>query len=81
MSKKTPEVGDIWKSEDWDEVIVLALPMSWDEYTPSVQRIQSYSCLNYSGMTLDLDMTDFEKSIYLGKSKANISDLFEVKDD
>ena len=79
MSAEKPEVGDVWEGEDWGLVVVLALPLSWDEYTPSCQCIQTYSCVDENGYTRDLDITDFSKMVYVGPSKANINQLFKVK--
>lgn len=75
-AEKKPEVGDVWefagKPMHIKEVIE-------DEiYYVEEDCDYSMSCIVTSYDTLE---NFLDRSTYLGKSKANITDLFEVKDD
>lgn len=73
MSKDTPEVGDVWvfKSLDIKVRIIYA-----DEQT--IEYIYYSPCIDF----IKKNSTDFKDFIklykYLGKSKANINDLFKT---
>ena len=78
MSKDIPEVGDVWqfKNNEYSRVIVTYYSDEFEvlliaiRYAGILQKIKKYHkrwfVNNYN---------------YLGKSKANINDLFEVQDD
>lgn len=73
MSKENPEVGDVWENE---------VDLKFHIFG----KIGSYfSALIFNKRRNSINITcqrfDFCQYKYLGKSKANITDLFEVKDD
>lgn len=74
---KTPEVGEVWKSKYGEQAHII--------YSGSiVVFVQKYWITNYEYQykvdRLDLDKF-LKKNTYFGKSKGQIDDLFEVKDD
>lgn len=68
MSKETPEIGDVWKLANDIYYIVLY----YNKY--SVIALRSDELSVYRLLPCQLGE-------YIGKSKAKLSDLFEVKDD
>lgn len=68
MSKETPEIGDVWKLANDIYYIVLC----YNKY--SVIALRSDELSVYRLLPCQLGE-------YIGKSKAKLSDLFEVKDD
>lgn len=66
---KTPEVGDIFfNKKSRRKIIILYIK-------------KHCQCLVENGCLIMRYKSEFDKMVYLGKSKTNISDLFEVKDD
>lgn len=85
MSKEKPEVGDVWKHKKYGNILYITAATEHyidfisydrrDEFTP-------YFSNTFSKLRNDERFKKFtEVNEYLGKSKANINDLFEVKDD
>lgn len=73
MSKDTPEVGDIWKYKDGIKVCLIMV----DEET-----VKSFAILGGSVLGGTFQKDEFIKNhTYLGKSKANINDLFTTENE
>ena len=75
MSKDKPEVGDVF----YDKKYQVKLYVVGKSFTP-----ETYDALETDGINVDKVICcvfDEEQYTYLGKSKANINDLFEVQDD
>ena len=77
MSKDKPEVGDVWEDrQGWKALIV--------ERRFSLIRAISENfiirIIDYRGIGIP-NAENIGDFTYLGKSKANIDDLFEVRDD
>ena len=80
MSKDKPEIGDIWiYDEDNKKYLIVEQDRKEDVFFGWVDGIL--------GLSEDFKKTWFKKdrfpqvATYLGKSKANINELFEVKDE
>lgn len=76
MSKEKPEVGDVW--------IFAGKPMHVKEVEEDgIYYLEEENTLSISAIETNYDTLDdfLDRSTYLGKSKANLNDLFEVKDD
>lgn len=75
MSKdKMPEVGDVWKEKDLKVKYIFL----------DVMEHGSYVFIEYSKKTHDvgfIEKEDYCDLIYLGKSKANIDDLFKTENE
>ena len=68
MSKEKPEVGDIFlNKQSGRKTLVLCIK-------------KHYQCLVEGGGLVVRYKSEFEKMTYLGKSKASIKELFDVKD-
>lgn len=67
MSKEIPEIGDVWKLAH----NIYYLVLGYKEY--SVVALRSDELITYKLLPCQLGE-------YVGKSKAKIEDLFEVKD-
>ena len=81
MSKHiTPEVGDVWYNEVDDEKIrvLKLLEESNGEKCVRVLIKETYGVFIETFALDNLQLKDF---IYLGKSKANIEQLFEVENE
>ena len=77
MSKEKPEVGDVWKDPYGEEAHIL-----WVGYVGVYVR--KYWITNYEyHYSIDrLDLNKFlKKYTYVGKSKVNIGELFDVAED
>lgn len=74
MSKDiTPEVGDIWKYKDGIKVHIIMV----DEET-----VEAFAILGGSAWSGTFSKDEFQKQhTYLGKSKANINDLFKTENE
>lgn len=73
MSKDTPEVGDIWKYKDGVKVCLIMV----DEET-----VESFAIIGGSVWGGTFQKDEFVKNhTYLGKSKANIDDLFKTENE
>ena len=73
MSKDTPEVGDVWKYKDGIKVHIIMV----DEET-----VESFTILGGSSWSGTFQKDEFLKNHnYLGKSKANINDLFKTENE
>ena len=71
MSKEKPEAGDIWISNKGDDTKIFI--------TSTMGRI---SCFSEYGVISYKFMSDFTTNYkYLGKSKVNIDDLFNVAEE
>lgn len=68
MNKEIPEIGDVWKLAH----NIYYLVLGYKEY--SVVALRSDELSIYRLLPCQLGE-------YVGKSKVNINDLFEVKDD
>lgn len=77
MSAEKPEVGDVWepKNNEYSRVVVTYYNNEFDvlliaiRYSGILQKIKKYHKKYF-----------IKNYIYLGKSKVNINDLFEVKE-
>jgi len=89
MSKDTPEVGDVWVHKkgcypihitDVGSNFIEFIGYTVDEYTKTKHR--QYYTNSFSSLNNDERYTRFtEIHKYLGKSKASIEQLFEVKNE
>lgn len=70
MSKDKPEVGDVWQNKTGRLRVYITKVDAW-----GIIGISS------SGAIVSKNMYHLEKYTYLGKSKANTNELFEVKDE
>ena len=78
MIKNKPEVGDIWRFRDSDLIFVIICII---EYGKGIQ--ETYQCLWEEGVFFRISDTGkdiFKECEYLGKSKANINEIFEVEE-
>lgn len=69
MSKDTPEVGDVFYSEEWGLKLVITFEkygIFWGIWETG-QSVAGFS--------------SFDDKVYLGKSKANIDDLFKTENE
>lgn len=80
MSKDTPEVGDVWKTiEDNKQIILVKEDTLEDVFEGIVNGVLS--------INEDYKRTWYKKhklakvAVYLGKSKANIDDLFKTENE
>ena len=72
MSKEKPEVGDVWRSMDCKKHILFV-----SENAVRCLIIGGFGChTKILVQSIDVFM---RISIYLGKSKANVEELFDVK--
>lgn len=78
MSKDTPEVGDIWECNGQKIVIVNILAYTDENISPDYQIL--YNIKHWFDLG-HIRKEDFDFFTYLGKSKANINELFEVEDE
>lgn len=74
ISDRTPEVGDVWKDEYGEKAHIL-----WVGYV--IVYVRKYWITNYE-YHYEICKLDYNKFIrkwtYLGKSKANIDNIFEI---
>ena len=83
MSKDTPEVGDVWAFDNGLKFIILketlsnAMPFEEDIKYPAYEVLEESLEHNF------FDELPFIKGTfkYLGKSKANIDDLFKMENE
>jgi len=75
MSKDTPEVGDVWQSVESGVIFILTAK---DKYFDNM-----WHSMANDGRTRIIEVYKhfFETSRYLGKSKANIDDLFKTENE
>lgn len=75
MSKDIPEVGDVWEDDNGYKVLILKTFISYFEAISEnfLYRI-IYKCAKK-------DYKDISSYTYLGKSKANIDDLFKTENE
>lgn len=84
MIKEKPEVGDVWKHKKYGKILYITVVT--DNYIDFISFERYDKTIVYLTNTFSKLQNDdrFEKFAevheYLGKSKANIKDLFEVKD-
>ena len=71
MSKDTPEVGDVWK--DADEQVLIYIIRGDKNKNCEILVSDSKDVWDVQGWQLN------EYYTYLGKSKANINDLFKTE--
>lgn len=71
MSKDTPEVGGIFYDYDSEQKLVITFE-KYDMFWGLWETGQSFSCWIAK---------DFDDKKYLGKSKANIDDLFKTENE
>lgn len=67
-----PEIGDVWQAEDGTKLYIINVNNS-DEYIVLANDCKDIWIVNIRFISEDY--------IYVGKSNAKISDLFEVKDE
>lgn len=72
MSKDKPEVGDVWEYEDGYRVHVF----DTEEMICALAMVKGGLC--YEGFK---ERKFLERHKYLGKSKANINDLFKTENE
>lgn len=73
MSKDTPEVGDVWLFDNTKWSIIEKIGYSAYGITGLENKFPKIEGVS--------DILLIEQGTYLGKSKAKITDLFEVQDD
>lgn len=77
MSAEKPEVGDVWE--------FAGKPIHIKEVTEDNEVFYVEEVIDYPMSTIETNWDSIEdfmdKCCYLGKSKANINDLFEVRND
>lgn len=82
MSKEKPEVGDVWKHKKYGNMLYITAIT--DNYIDFISfnkddKIRPYFTNTFSKLQNDDRFEKFtEVNEYLGKSKSNINDLFEV---
>ena len=77
MSKDTPEVGDVWKDRQGWKVLIVERRFS---LIRAISENFIIRIIDYRGIGIP-NAENIGDFTYLGKSKANIDDLFEVRDD
>lgn len=70
MSKEKPEIGDVWQNKTRRLRVYITKVYAW-----GIIGISS------SGAVVSKNMYHLEKYTYLGKSKANINDLFKTENE
>ena len=79
MSKDKPEVGDVWI--DKETRFRITFVMVSDYYCEYIEHCTKLT-ESFDIYRIDAKYNGWKKGKnYLGKSKANINDLFEVQDD
>ncbi|MBQ8677203.1 MAG: hypothetical protein IJ529_01895 [Alphaproteobacteria bacterium] len=80
MSKDTPEAGDIFYNEKLDEKIYIYKLWEDDKKGKFVKLLikETYGLFLEALLLKDIN---FESMKYLGKSKANIDDLFKTENE
>ena len=83
MSKDTPEVGDVWKYKNGMKFFIFrettsnSMPFGEDIKYPAYEVIEEDRELN-----LHDELTFYNGNFsYIGKSKANINDLFKTENE
>lgn len=82
MSKEKPEFGDVWKHKKYGNILYITA--ATDNYIDFISydkldEFRPYFSNTFSKLQNDDRFEKFaEVNEYLGKSKANINDLFEV---
>lgn len=74
MSKEKPEVGDVWREKD----------LKIEHLFLEIEKGGVYVLTRYSDNTKDvgyIDREDYKNLKYLGKSKVNLQELFDVAED
>lgn len=83
MSKEKPEVGDVWKNKKHGNMLYITVVT--DDFIDFISYLKLDNLTPYFSNTFSKLLNDdrFDKfteiNEYLGKSKANINDLFEVE--
>lgn len=77
MSKDIPEVGDVWKDDNGYKVLIFKTFMTYSE---AVSENFAYRIIYNKGFAA-YGYKDISNYNYLGKSKANIDDLFKTEDE
>lgn len=89
MSKDTPEVGDVWeyKTDDKHKIHIVkeykCYPL--DGVFRSEEDCRRYECVHCCNIRKEIETGSYLKEelieyyTYLGKSKANIDDLFKTE--
>jgi hypothetical protein len=80
MSKDTPEVGDVWiDKENYFRMTFIMVSDYYCEYIEHCEKL----CESFDVYRLnDIKNTSWKKGKkYLGKSKANIDDLFKTENE
>lgn len=72
MSKEKPEVGDVW-IYNWNKYYIIQTKLLKDRTRVLLKIDKIYF------KQMEVSPEFFEEARYLGKSKANINDLFEVE--
>lgn len=73
MSKEKPEIGDVWIKE-WSGVKFVIL-----DFNPTSNDFVAYNKETKNIRLIDAKIPMSNQLKYLGKSKVNIDDLFEVE--
>lgn len=77
MSKDTPEVGDVWEDEWGYKVLILK---TFINYSEAISENFAYRIIYNKGCAKK-DYKDISRYDYIGKSKANIDDLFKTENE
>ena len=80
MSKEKPEVGDVFENEKLDEKIYIYKLWKDDKKGRFVKCLikETYGLFLEAFLLKDIN---FENMKYLGKSKVNLEELFDVAED
>ena len=92
MSKdRTPEVGDVWeyKTDDKHKIHIVSKHKCYplDGKFRSIDECQIFECVHRCNSRKELETSNYlyediiEYYTYLGKSKANIDDLFKTENE
>ena len=91
MSKDTPEIGDIWeyKTDDKHKIHIVSKYKCYplDGKFRSIDECQNFECVHRCNSRKELETSNYlyediiEYYTYLGKSKANIDDLFKTENE
>lgn len=81
MSKFTPEVGDVWQYKNGVKMVIVSEKTSTDIFRESSKEITSFVVIEDDGEpNIHEDIVFFTNFTYLGKSKAKLEELFDVRD-
>lgn len=82
MSKEKPEVGDVFKVYNFylNTTYKYYITGFYDNFVETVYLWEHNGKQMFQGV-MNYKKEDFDKMIYLGKSKVNINDLFKTENE